>query len=317
MSSVRRNKSTRRMGNHDKGSAWISYSDMMAALLLVFILVLSYSIYQYFVMLQTKTAELDEQSMQLTLQQTKLEDQEKILLASQQALTVKEDELMLAQITLGEKEEDLENLQSQLTVQQSKIDETEAVLQSQQQKIDQLIGVRTTIIQELGASLAKSNLSATVDPQTGDIILDSAVFFDTASSTIKESGEGFLNTFIPLYLNVLLRPEYEDYLAEIIIEGHTDSKGSYETNLKLSQERARSVVEYCLNIPGLTQEQRKYFQDIQTATGKSFSNRKFFSDGTEDMDASRRVEFKFRLKDAEMVEEMRKILTTNDGSKGE
>ena len=32
----------------DTGAAWISYSDMMAALLLVFVLVLCYTIYQYF-----------------------------------------------------------------------------------------------------------------------------------------------------------------------------------------------------------------------------------------------------------------------------
>ena len=46
----------------DGGASWISYSDMMAALLLVFVLVLCYSVYQYFLMLETKTAELDEQS---------------------------------------------------------------------------------------------------------------------------------------------------------------------------------------------------------------------------------------------------------------
>ena len=310
MSSFRRSKRPSRASRgHDKGSAWISYSDMMAALILVFVLVLSYSIYQYFAMLEIKTMELDEQKTQLGIQQIQLDDQEKSLLASQAALLTKEEELQLAQAALTLKEEDLVLIQGQLALQKSKMDETEALLTSQQLRIDQLIGVRTTIIQELSETLSASNLSATVDSQTGDIVLDSAVFFDTASATIKEGGRDFLNTFIPLYLDVLLRPEYEDYLAEIIIEGHTDSKGSYQTNLKLSQERARSVAEYCLQMPQLTLAQREQFQNIQTATGKSFSNRKFFADGTEDMDSSRRVEFKFRLKDAEMVEEMSRILS--------
>ena len=35
-------------------------------------------------------------------------------------------------------------------------------------------------------------------------------------------------------------------------------------------------------------------------------------DGTVNMEASRRVEFKFRLKDAEMIEEMSSILEQND-----
>ena len=59
----------------DGGASWISYSDMMAALLLVFVLVLCYSVYQYFLMLETKTAELDEQSALLTQQRATLADQ--------------------------------------------------------------------------------------------------------------------------------------------------------------------------------------------------------------------------------------------------
>lgn len=48
-----------RAGRSGGGSAWISYSDMMAALLLVFVLILCVSLAQYFTMLETKTAELD------------------------------------------------------------------------------------------------------------------------------------------------------------------------------------------------------------------------------------------------------------------
>ena len=41
------------------GQSWISYSDMMAALLLIFVLILTYSLYHYFSMLETKTNELN------------------------------------------------------------------------------------------------------------------------------------------------------------------------------------------------------------------------------------------------------------------
>ena len=47
----------------NSGASWISYSDMMAALLLVFVLILSISLHQYFTMLETKTAELDSQKL--------------------------------------------------------------------------------------------------------------------------------------------------------------------------------------------------------------------------------------------------------------
>ena len=38
-------------GAGNSGASWISYSDMMAALLLIFVLILSYSLYEYFTMM--------------------------------------------------------------------------------------------------------------------------------------------------------------------------------------------------------------------------------------------------------------------------
>ena len=65
------------------GASWISYSDMMAALLLIFVLILTYSLYQYFTMLETKTAELDRQSALLDLAQSELADRESALIIIQ------------------------------------------------------------------------------------------------------------------------------------------------------------------------------------------------------------------------------------------
>ena len=100
-----------------------------------------------------------------------------------------------------------------------------------------------------------------------------------------------------------------DYVGEIVIEGHTDTAGSYLTNLRLSQNRALSVAEYCLQLSTLTRSQVSQLQSLLTAKGRSFSDPIYRADGSVDMDASRRVEFKFRLKDAEMIDEMNRILT--------
>lgn len=341
-------------GKADGGSAWISYSDMMAALLLVFVLVLCYSMYQYFVMLETKTAELDEKGALLSVQQTTLdeqqatldaqklelatkqaeltakqneltgaltaideqksllsdqsltlEEQEKIILAAQAALTQKEDELTAAKLELDEKQKALADATILLGAQQE-------AMSTQQQKLDDLVGVRTKIIRELSTALTTADLKASVDKNTGDIMLESAVFFDVGKNTIKPSGQQLLNEFIPVYLGVLLRSEYADYLGEIIIEGHTDTQGSYLMNLELSQERALSVASYCLQMQGLSEEQLGMLRSILTAKGRSFSDPIYNGDGTINMDASRRVEFKFRLKDSEMIDEIRQILTVEE-----
>ena len=311
-------------GSAGGGASWISYSDMMAALLLIFVLILSYSLYQYFSMLETKTRELDAQAVQLNLAQDQLAEKEKTLIVIQadldnmrDTLTAKEEELNAANIILISREQELENLQSVLALKQAdldaattKLEEQRLALTTQARRIDDLIGIRTVMIQDLSSSLAAANLKATVDPNNGDIILDSAVFFDTARSTIKEEGQALLNSFIPVYLDVLLREEYADYLGEIIIEGHTDSSGAYNTNLKLSQDRALQVALYCLNMPSLTHAQKARLQQILTAKGRSYADLVYNADGTENAEASRRVEFKFSLKDTEMIEEMNRILSS-------
>ena len=355
-------KRTMRRGSAkaDGGSAWISYSDMMAALLLVFVLILCYSVYQYFLMLETKTAELDEQSALLSTQQATLdaqqltlneqrgkltaqqkeldtqqaallekenelnsaltqldeqkalladqtltlEEQQKVILAAQAALSAKEEELNQANVELESQQQQLANATILLGQQQE-------AMNAQQQRLDDLVGVRTKIVRELTEALSSARLKASVDANTGDIMLESAVFFEFGKNNVKEEGKTFLDRFIPVYLGVLMRPEYSDYLGEIIIEGHTDSSGTYLANLELSQKRALAVAEYCLSMRGMDDELER-LRGILTVKGRSFSDPIYKADGTEDAEASRRVEFKFRMKDSEMIDEIRKILSSED-----
>ena len=307
-------------GSSGTGASWISYSDMMAALLLIFVLILTYSLYQYFTMLESKTKELndqqlvlDQQTIALRLARDELDDKEAQLVIIQGDL----DDL---KVELDEKETKLSDLQIVLSSREAdleaatlKLQEQKDLLAAQSKRIDNLIGIRTTMIQDLSSSLAAASLKAAVDPNTGDIMLDSAVFFETGRAEIRQEGKDLLERFIPVYLDVLLREEYADYLAEIIIEGHTDSSGAYNTNLKLSQDRALQVALYCLNMPSLTYAQKARLQQILTAKGRSYADLIYFN-GVEDPEASRRVEFKFSLKDAEMIEEMNRILSADENA---
>ncbi len=314
-------------GTTGGGASWISYSDMMAALLLIFVLILCYSLYQYFTMLEQKTAELEQQQVILTGQQQELDEKEQILIVIQadldelqDTLKVKETELEKANTVLLTREQELAALQLVLNNKQAELDsatvrlsEQQQALEAQAERIDDLVGVRGEIIRALSSALTKSELKSFVDPNTGDIILDSSIFFETARFEIKQEGKDLLSRFVPVYLDVLLQENYADYLGEIIIEGHTDSSGTYYDNLVLSQKRALAVANFCLNLDGLSSAQRKKFQEMLTVTGRSFSDLKYDANGLEDANASRRVEFKFRLKDAEMINEMDRILHTGNG----
>lgn len=315
-------------GSVGGGTSWISYSDMMAALLLIFVLILTYSLSHYFSMLESKdlllrqtmhelghttqdlelkTRELNQKNRELDLKDQELQQTIIILDEKDRLLSDQETRLNALQITLDNKDRELSALQTNLEIAQARLDEQQKALADQATRIDALIGIRKTMITDLSATLAQAGLDANVD-ENGNIVLNSSVLFESGKATIRPEGKEFLNRFIPVYLSVLLRDEYSDYLGEIIIEGHTDSVGTYESNLKLSQDRALQVALYCLDLPTLSPQQKQKLQQIMTAKGRSESDL-IIVNGVEDPDASRRVEFKFSLKDAQMIEEMNQILT--------
>lgn len=245
-------KNKRKIG--EEVSYWQSYSDLMAAVLLVFVLILTFSMFESKSQLEKERAELKEK--------------------------------------------------------QDLIAEQQETLQDQQEQLDRIIGVRAELIETLRQEFEGSGLNVQVDSQTGAITFDSSILYDVNKSEIKSDGKDFLRKFFPRYFNVLLGSKFKDYVAEIIIEGHTDTNGTYFHNLELSQQRAFSVARYCLdeNEDILSEKEIDELRAIMTANGRSFCNPILNDDGSVDLDASRRVEIKFRLKDEEMVEEMMNLL---------
>lgn len=269
----------KRKSNDEETSYWLSYSDMMAALLLIFVLIIS------FTMLQSKR-QYEE----------------------------KEKELLSQQNVIGEQQNQLEQQKKAMESQKNIVDQQKKQMASQQAQLDKIIGVKSDLISALRDEFDGSDLSVSVDPQTGAITFDASVLFDKGKYEIKDEGKKFLDQFLPRYFSVLLKNDFHQYISEIIIEGHTDTTADYLYNLELSQQRALSVAKYCLDekSSSISKDQIEQLQKIMTANGRSFSNPVYNSDGSIDMDASRRVEFKFRLKDEEMVEEMAQILNKND-----
>ena len=262
---------------------------------------------------------MDHQSAQIVVIMTQLEEQQAELDAAYIILGENQRALQEAQTALADREAQLVILQQDLADKEAALNAAIQVLNSQQaalnsktEKIEDMVGMKAEIISELSYSLASANLSAAVDPNTGDIVLDSAVLFKTGSSDIMTEGKFLLEEFIPVYLEVLLRPEYSDYLGQIVIEGHTDDVGTWENNMKLSQERAYEVMMYVLNMYPEGSPERELLQRLLTATGRSETDLIYYP-GTNVVDqaSSRRVEFKFSLKDSEMIEEMNKLLNGN------
>ena len=118
---------SRQIKRADVGSYWISFSDMLSSLLLVFILALMVSIYQYYTVLHIKTQELEAQQAELDRTQIALVQKEEDLRTAQAELMGKEEEVASIQIQLQQQEDELFAAQTALKTQQDE----QALLQLQ------------------------------------------------------------------------------------------------------------------------------------------------------------------------------------------
>ena len=145
------------------------------------------------------------------------------------------------------------------------------------------------------------NWDATIDSTLCIRFKKPAMLFDKDKAILKSKFKDILNDFFPRYIKVLSRPEYKDKIVEIRIEGHTDSDGGYFHNMGLSQDRTRSVLEYCFGL--MSRDQIIWAKRLITANGLS-SSHPILANGMEDKKRSRRVEFRVRTNAEKQLEKI-------------
>lgn len=143
---------------------------------------------------------------------------------------------------------------------------------------------------------------ATIDSTLSIRFQEPSMLFDEAKSDLKPKFQEILNDFFPRYIKVLSRPQYKDNIEEIRIEGHTNSNGEYYSNMELSQDRTRAVLQYCFEL--MPDEDLPWLQGLVTANGLSSSHLILTASGEEDKDLSRRVEFRVRTNAEKQLEEI-------------
>lgn len=131
------------------------------------------------------------------------------------------------------------------------------------------------------------------------------VLFDSGQSELKERFKSILNDFFPRYIAIISSQKYRAAIKEIRIEGYTSSfwqsatseQDAYFQNMRLSQDRTRSTLEYVLRLAAVAKD-LNWLREHITANGLSYSKRIFSANGKENFARSQRVEFRVRT-DAE------------------
>ena len=126
------------------------------------------------------------------------------------------------------------------------------------------------------------------------------MLFDEGEDVLKDNFKLILDDFFPRYISVLNREQYRDNIEEIRIEGHTNSNGGYYSNMKLSQDRTRAVLQYCFSL----MSEVEWLRGLVTANGLSSSHLVLTKEGDEDKDLSRRVEFRVRTNAEKQLEDI-------------
>ena len=133
-----RSYGARRPRGTDSGAHWISYSDMMASMLLVFVLAVVYSVYQYYHILEQKTRELEVQQIALSRAQDDLDEQKKENEAFKIQLVRQQEELDEKNLILIIQQGDLEKAQEDLKSAQQELINAQIILANREAEVNNL-----------------------------------------------------------------------------------------------------------------------------------------------------------------------------------
>lgn len=165
-----------------------------------------------------------------------------------------------------------------------------------QSQIETIVEKKESLVQELASAFEQEGISVTVNEESGEMAMDASVLFGGDSSELTDIGKEILNKFINVYTNIVFSEKYNGFVAKTMVEGHTApiSGSTYESGLPLSVERAEVVKDYCLSAEsGLKPEYEKELAATFEAIGMSNSTPLYDDNGNIDLDASRRVSFRF------------------------
>ena len=122
--------------------------------------------------------------------------------------------------------------------------------------------------------------------EVGKTIVLRNIFYDLDKATLRPESKSELER-----LNKLM---IENPTLKIELSGHTDSRGSAAYNQKLSQNRAKAVVDYLINL-GISKDRMIYTgygEQLPIATDEEIKAMQLESEREEAHQGNRRTEFK-------------------------
>jgi chemotaxis protein MotB len=204
---------------------------------------------------------------------------------------------------------EIEAGQAQLRSSQARVEEQQSVIADSNRELGEVrsrlqgiavlrLDVLQKVKQSIDAQLSAAGTSSATQAriaENGNILIDESLVFEYDSHTVKPAGKPFLNMLANAFANVLQDPNVRQNIDVILVQGHTDTRGSVAYNRELSAKRANAVLDYMFESNKLlSQSFGSYF------ASSAYSEFRPINPGTTEAayQQNRRIEISVVLKDA-------------------
>jgi chemotaxis protein MotB len=212
---------------------WPSFADVTSTIALIMFVLMLLAYVKNLISskrLDALQGQISLSTQQLKTLQERLASTRRDVETGQQRLALSESALSLQQKIIADSNRELGDLRTRLS--------GIAVL-----RLDVLNKVKGSIEAELGASVAGGAPIVRIG-DTGNIVLNESLVFEYNSFEIKPEGKRVLDTLAAALSKVLADAQVRDNIDTILVQGHTDERGTSAFNRDLSAKRANAVVDY-------------------------------------------------------------------------
>ncbi len=277
---------------------WPSFADLTSTIALILFVLVLLAYIQNLISgknLELVKSQLDDSMQRLEVSHAQISSSEKKLrlLEDDQRKTMAEIEAGQTQLKLSEEK---------VEQQQDIIAESNRELGNLRSKLQGIAVLRVDVLNKVKRSI-EAELRPTTPTGTpmvliaenGNIVINESLVFEYNSFTIKKDGKLFLDTLSKAFATVLADASVRENVDVILVQGHTDERGTVPYNLDLSAKRANAVLNYLFesNKP-LEQSYGSYFASSAYSEFRPINGAK--SEAA--YEQNRRIEISVVLKDA-------------------
>jgi chemotaxis protein MotB len=226
------------MSEENAENFWPSFTDLISTVAMILFVLVLLAYIQNLISgrnLERTKSELSQTMLRLRSSQAQIDTSQRRL------------KLLAAEIEAG---------QTQLKLSRAQVDQQQAVITDSARELGQvrsrLQGIavlRLDVLKKVKQSIDTQLGTGATGPgariaENGNIVIEESLVFESDSYVIKQGGKRFLQSLAAAFSKVLSDPAVRQNIDAVLVQGHTDERGSVSYNRELSAKRANAVLDY-------------------------------------------------------------------------